>query len=160
MIPFALSAAQCVVYYHSFMTRWDLSRIQALKEYTNRNLIFFFFSNCSHLTGIFEAVYRWKWCLHLSLSRSTFWWFYETSWCLCWLLFRGKVINGRFMSEVQPGMLMLLSESRDTVWFDSHLMETIKSTTACPNSLTFQYVLTQGRPCVSITGRQKLYRKA
>lgn len=57
----------------------------------------------------------------------------------------GKVINGRFMSEVQPGMLMLLSESRDTVCFDSHLMETVKSTTACPNSCTLQYVLARSR---------------
>lgn len=58
---------------------------------------------------------------------------------------QGKVINGRFMPEVRPGMLMLLSESRDTDWLDSNLMETVKSTTACPNSRFLQYVLTQGR---------------
>lgn len=58
---------------------------------------------------------------------------------------QGKVINGRFMFEVRPGMLMLLSESKDTVCFDSHLMETVKSTTAPSNSCTLQGVLAQGR---------------
>lgn len=37
-------------------------------------------------------------------------------------------------------MLMLLSESRDTVCSDSYLMETVKSTTLCPHSRTLQRV--------------------
>lgn len=47
------------------------------------------------------------------------------------------------MSEVQLGMHMVLSESRDTVWSDSYLMETVTSTTPCPNSCTSHCVLTQ-----------------
>lgn len=51
-----------------------------------------------------------------------------------------KVINGRFMSRVHPGMLMLLSRSRDTVCSDSYLMETVKSTTPCLQPRTLQRV--------------------
>lgn len=98
-----------------------------------------------------------KLCLHLHLRILVVLWVEVVS---LLVTLQGKVINGRFMFEVQPGMLMLLSESRDTVWFDSCLMETVKSTTLCLNSFTLQYVLMPRGSYHPLTGRQKWYRMA
>lgn len=60
------------------------------------------------------------------------------------------------MTDVQPGMLMLLSGCRNTVGPASYLMETVKSSSPRPNSLSLQCVFTQGASYHPITGSRML----